>query len=514
MNILQALDDPKVFAQFFKGPTWSAWRVFLAALFALPMTPEQLATYQKHTGRGTPPTQPLHEGWLVCGRRAGKSFVLATIAVFIACFRDWRQHLGPGEIGTCMIIAADRRQARVIMRYCLGLLKSVPMLAQLIEIETRESITLRNRIAIEIHTASFRATRGYTIIAALLDEIAYWPTDEASAQPDIEVLNAIKPGMATIADAILLCASSPHAREGALWATYAKHFGKQNDPILVWQAATRDMNATVPQSYIDAHLADDAARGAAEYLAQFRPDLEAFVSREIVDSCVSGYDELGPRSDTIYRGFIDPSGGSEDSMTLAIAHKTPKPEEMIVIDVIREARPPFSPEAVVDDFAALCKLYRITKITGDHFGGEFVKEPFRRHGLSYEIAKQPKSDLYRDLLPLLNSGRIMLPKHDRLVSQIVGLERRVSRAGKDSIDHAPHGHDDLANSVAGVADATRLPYYDPFMGCGSEYDQHPPPTPGWKLVGFGSKEEAEAYKARRRAQYGRSVSFPWDGYSG
>ena len=108
---------------------------------------------------------------------------------------------------------------------------------------------------------------------------------------------------------------------------------------------------------------------------------------------------------------------------------------MIVIDAIREARPPFSPEAVVDEFAALCKLYRITKITGDHFGGEFVKEPFRRHGLSYEIAKQPKSNLYRDLLPLLNSGRIMLPKHDRLVSQIVGLERRVSRAGKDSFDH-------------------------------------------------------------------------------
>ena len=67
-------------------------------------------------------------------------------------------------------------------------------------------------------------------------------------------------------------------------------------------------------------------------------------------------------------------------------------------------------------------------------------------------------------------------------------------------------------SIAGVADATRLPYYDPFMGCGSEDDQHPPP--GWKMAGFGSKEEAEAYKARARAQYGRSVSFPWDGYSG
>src|SRR5262249_10905160 len=117
---------------------------------------------------------------------------------------------------------------------------------------------------------------------------------------------------------------------------------------------------------------------------------------------------------------------------------------------LREARPPFSPAAVVDDFAALCKFYRVNKVIGDHYGGEFVKEPFRKHGINYEVAKQPKSDLYRDLLPLLNSGRITLPRHDRLISQIVGLERRVTRAGKDSIDHAPHGHDDLANAVAGV----------------------------------------------------------------
>ena len=66
-----------------------------------------------------------------------------------------------------MIIAADRRQARVIMRYCLGLLKSVPMLAQLIESETRESVSLRNRIVIEVHTASHRATRGYSILVRM-----------------------------------------------------------------------------------------------------------------------------------------------------------------------------------------------------------------------------------------------------------------------------------------------------------------------------------------------------------
>jgi hypothetical protein len=109
--------------------------------------------------------------------------------------------------------------------------------------------------------------------------------------------------------------------------------------------------------------------------------------------------------------------------------------------------------AVVDDFAALLQRYRISKVVGDHYGGEFVREPFHRHGISYEVCKQPKSDLFRDMLPLLNSGHITLPRHDRLIAQIVGLERRVSRAGRDSIDHAPGAHDDLANAVAGVVGA-------------------------------------------------------------
>jgi predicted PurR-regulated permease PerM len=37
-------------------------------------------------------------------------------------------------------------------------------------------------------------------------------------------------------------------------------------------------------------------------------------------------------------------------------------------------------------------------------------------------------------------------------AQLVGLERRVTRGGRDSIDHAPNSHDDLANAVAGAAD--------------------------------------------------------------
>ena len=85
------------------------------------------------------------------------------------------------------------------------------MLKRTIVAETAESFTLKNRIQIEVHAASFRSTRGYTTVAALLDECRVWPSDELSAEPDVEMINSIRPGMATIPDAMLLCASSPHA---------------------------------------------------------------------------------------------------------------------------------------------------------------------------------------------------------------------------------------------------------------------------------------------------------------
>jgi hypothetical protein len=119
---------------------------------------------------------------------------------------------------------------------------------------------------------------------------------------------------------------------------------------------------------------------------------------------------------------------------------------------VREVRPPFSPEAVIAEFAALCQRYRIHLVIGDRYAGEFPREGFAKFSIRYEPSAKPKSDLYRDFLALLNSGRVVLPKHEKLVHQLVGLERRTSRGGRDSIDHAPGGHDDLANSVAGVAD--------------------------------------------------------------
>jgi hypothetical protein len=111
---------------------------------------------------------------------------------------------------------------------------------------------------------------------------------------------------------------------------------------------------------------------------------------------------------------------------------------------------------VVDEFASLARAYGIARVVGDRYAGEWPREQFRKRGIHYAVSEKAKSDLFRDLLPFLNSGRIVLPRSDRLVSQLTSLERRTARSGKDSIDHGPGGHDDLANAVAGACDLISL----------------------------------------------------------
>lgn len=445
-TILDALDDPDLFAPHFRGDTWDAWRAFLAALYGLPMSDAQLALYRHHTGRQEPPTAAFREAALICGRRGGKSRALALIATFLATVPDYSDHLAPGEVATVAVIAADRRQARGIFRFISGLLRHTALLAPLIEAETADSITLSNGVVIEIHTASFRVTRGYSLAAALCDEVAFWRSDE-SANPDEEILAALRPGLSNLGGMLLL-ASSPYSKRGALYRAFRENYGRDGARVLVWRGASLEMNPSLDPGVVALAYEEDPASAAAEYGAEFRNDIAAFVAREVVDGCtVPGRFELPPVSSAHYVAFVDPSGGSADSMTLAVAHLE---DDRAVLDAVREAKPPFSPEGVVADFAALLKTYHVTSVTGDRYAGEWPREQFRKQGIAYDLAEKPKSDLYRELLPVLNSGKAELLDLPRLAAQLCGLERHTARGGRDSIDHAPGGHDDLANAAAGA----------------------------------------------------------------
>lgn len=448
-SILEVLRDPALFGPTFAARSWHAWTLCATALFGLTdgLPAADRAFILRCLGRQRLPTSPARESWILVGRRGGKSRFSSLMAIYLACFLDYSEVLTSGERGVVMVIASDRRQARVVMGYMVGLLDSVPMLAALIERRTAEAVHLVNGISIEVHTANFRAVRGYTVVGAVLDEIAFWPTDDA-ASPDSEIIGALRPAMATVPGALMLAISSPYARRGELWRAYERHFGQDYDPVLFWKADTRTMNDSVPEAILKVAFDDDPVAAASEYGAEFRSDLETLFSLEALHAArEDGCREMPPASNVAYYAFVDPSGGSADSMTLAIAHCA---GSRALLDLVRERRPPFSPDSVVQEYSEVLKSYGLRTVVGDRYAGEWPAERFRAHGIIYKPSPRTKSEIYLALLPSINSGRITLLDNDRLLTELSALERRTARLGRDSVDHPPRAHDDLANAAAGA----------------------------------------------------------------
>jgi hypothetical protein len=446
LDIVEAMDHPGLFAQWFNGPSWDGWRAILKAAFALPMSESEVGFFRTVAERD-PPRGRVKEIWICAGRRAGKDSVASLISAYAAVFfHAGIDRLRPGERALVQCLAVDREQAKIVLGYVRSYFDFIPPLDGMVRRRTVDGLELANDVDIVVGTNSYRAVRGRSILVSIFDEVAFWQ-DERSSRPDCETYNAVKPGLATLGG-MLIGISTGYRKSGLLWTKFKNHYGRDDPDVLVIKAPSLALNPTLDRAIIDKALEDDPAAARAEWLGEFRDDIAAFVDPEAVEACVvRGRRELPASSGTYYIAFVDPSGGSSDSMTLAICHRD---RERIIVDLVRERRPPFSPDDVVLEFVAALKAYGVASIYGDRYGGEWPRERFRIRGISYEPAEKPKSDLYRDLLPLLNSGRVELLDNSRLVAQLTGLERRTARGGRDSIDHAPNGKDDLANAVAGT----------------------------------------------------------------
>jgi hypothetical protein len=370
--------------------------------------------------------------------------------MFLAIRFDCKARLAPGELGVVPLLAVDKRQARTCFKY-LTAFCGIPALKQFVHIVKGESIMFHTGVDIEVHASSYKGVRGYTLIGAVLDEIGFWMFED-SLNADTEVVDALRPGL--VDDGLLFAISTPYARKGALFETHQRYYGDDDSKhVLVWNADTLSMHPSYPKHRVDRAFEQDALAAASEFgsdgVVVFRRDVESFIDPDALAAVtVEGRRELPPISGVQYSAFTDPSGGSSDSFTLAIGHL--EDGNRAVLDCVRERKPPFSPDSAVEEFADLLLSYQVFSATGDRYGGDWVQESFRRHGVSLTASTRTKSEIYRELLPSLNAARIELLDHAPLRQQLLSLERRVARGGKDSIDHPPHAHDDIANSVAGV----------------------------------------------------------------
>jgi len=131
--------------------------------------------------------------------------------------------------------------------------------------------------------------------------------------------------------------------------------------------------------------------------------------------------------------------------------------ERFIADLVRRRRPPFDPQAVVQEYAALAAEYGCREVTGDNYGAAWVETAFRAAGLSYRRSPQPKSQLYLEGLHPFTRGGVSLPDHPALLRELRLLERRAGRVGRDVIDRGRTGGDDHANALFGALSLAATP---------------------------------------------------------
>jgi hypothetical protein len=502
VTIVDLLDNLPWFSS---GADWTAWRAYLCAKHALPMTEKEEAIFRECTGRTRKPTEPAREACLIAGRRGRKSAIEALEAVYYAAFREHDAYLAPGERATVLIMARSKTEAKTIRRYVEAILDGP--LAELMDGEaTEELIRLHTRCDILIRAASVTAGRSFTCVFAALDEAAYFPTDDA-AEPDVEILRGIRPSQLRVPNPSIAYLSSPAGRRGILWDAFEKHYGKDDSDVLVWKASTLRMHDTpeIRTEVARAYKADPIA-AAAEFGAEFRSDADAYVSYEalmaVTDKDIA---ERPPDGRLTYYGFADPSGGNSDSFTLGISHWD-HDRKVAVLDAIREVKAPFDPYEAVDTLVTTLKAYRVTWVNGDKYAGEWPPRAFARHELYYLHAEETKSEIYKECLAWINAKAVRILDHPVLEKQLLGLDRRVARGGRDSIDHEQRAgaHDDVANAACGA------------LLLATKIGQHtaPPATPAqpltleeqqrrrlWEQIHEMSRPDTEDYEGPPRYRY-------------
>ena len=177
-----------------------------------------------------------------------------------------------------------------------------------------------------------------------------------------------------------------------------------------------------------------------------QPDGAAFDAGKVEEAVIKGRTVLPPQPGVTYRPFTDQAGGGYDDATLGIAHEH---EGVAVLDLLidqgQRVNNTYSPEETVKKFADVLKQYGCATVTGDRYAGEWPREQFRKHGITYQPAELNRSQIYASLEPLINSGRVELLDHPKLFPQLIGLIRK-----GEKIDHANGEHDDHSNAAAGA----------------------------------------------------------------
>lgn len=445
MNIIEFIESPEML----NDKTLSlAQRTALKAVYGLPLTYNELEMFKKITGltRYRAGTE-WDEASFILGRRSGKSDKIASsIALFEACCR--KHKLSVGQTGVVMVVASEKkRQAKIVFQYIEGKLKKSPILKKMIDNITQECITLNNGVEIQVYPCSIGKVRGVSLICFIADEVAHWKIEGRDV--DVDVLDSVRPGL-DFDYSKLIKISTPYMMRGEIWQDYKDFYGKANNDVIVFQGDTLLFNPTYSEKKLAKLKKRKPLTYRTEHEAFFRTDLSAMYDPAMIDKAVN-FDrplKISQVEGVDYKCYVDVAGGGgKDSYSICVGHLE---NEKAIIDMVRSRAPKFNPDEVTSQYCDLIKEYRVSKVIGDKFSGDWASNSFAKHDIGYERSEKTKSELYLEAESPFNTERVDIPDKELAVTQLKNLIRKTRSGGKDSVDTDSGQPEDEANVIAGV----------------------------------------------------------------
>ena len=446
-DIIEFVTDPQLL-----GLTISpAQETLLRAIYGLPLCADQDDLWSLCTGRERYTARPFQEATVLAGARSGKdSRIAAPIICYEASLGGHYHRLSKGERGVLPLVAQDARASRIAFNYIRDYLTTSPVLQSQVADVLSSEITLTNGLSISCFPSTLRSLRGWSIPAAVLDEVAFFGL-EGSADSDVEIQASIRRGMLAFEATRLIKISTPYMKSGILFNDFQRAFGQDNPDLLVWRAPSTLMNPSLHTDRLARERRLDPTRFAREYEAEFVDDVASFLPSAWVDDAVVAHrHELPPQTGVQYFAGADPSGGGADAFSLAIVHA--EDSGRIVQDVMkgRGRTGMQAPDltGVVAEYAAILGQYGCNSVVGDRYAGQWVRQAFADVGIRYCDVERDRSAYFLEVEPLFSQGRIEVLDHPTLIRELRSLERRPRSGGIDRVDHPRGGHDDHANALA------------------------------------------------------------------
>lgn len=451
-------------------PSSLAWRATLKAFYCSPLDEEETEMFLQLSGGVEPPERILKELLVIAGRRGGKSDQIARLAVYECIHGGHGVALAPGQVAIFAVISPLRDQSQQILNYARGICAMPAVRDMVLDEPTAHEIRFTTGVALRIMTCDAIALSGPTVVGAVLDEFAKYPSEaDKAAMPDTEVLAALRPAMTPPRGAPprrLIGISSAYTKDGLAYKTDQENFGKDNPKasgaVLVVRGDSTTFNPTVDQDYLDEQR---KILGERVYMREFccvwqDSVSDAFFPAEVIDQCIDKGRYSSPPKDGIDYWLCADPAWKVDNFTLAAVHRERRGDGPLITVVDRvwawspEKGRPLSTEVILAKIAAIARQHDCHVVYSDQASGQAISDYAKRFGLTFKetpwtagVGFNSKTSKYRKVATAMADGLVRLPDDEELLREFYQIGSTLRKDGSEDIGARKTGlHDDRVSA--------------------------------------------------------------------